>query len=145
MITMVGRYRRAIRDYTTSGQSMLEFALASTMLLLLVFGGVVDLGRAYITYVSLYDAAQEGAAYGSYAPTDVDGIKQRAIDALDWPIDQPGLTVDDVSVDVPGPACAGGTVTVTLNYTFHFIAPFIHGRTLALSASVTDLILSPAC
>jgi len=48
------------------GQSLVEFTMSITFLLLLV-AGVVDLGRAFFTYIALRDAAQEGAAYASIA------------------------------------------------------------------------------
>ncbi|HEY2599293.1 MAG TPA: TadE/TadG family type IV pilus assembly protein [Candidatus Dormibacteraeota bacterium] len=53
-----------------SGQSLVEFALSSVVLLLLV-GGLVDIGRAiYVTEV-ISNAAREGARHGAYfqAPT----------------------------------------------------------------------------
>jgi len=46
------------------GQSLVEIALSITFLTMLV-AGVVDLGRAFFTYIALRDAAQEGAAFAS--------------------------------------------------------------------------------
>lgn len=48
------------------GQSLVEMAFSMTFLIMLV-AGVVDLGRAFFTYIALRDAAQEGAAYASIA------------------------------------------------------------------------------
>jgi Flp pilus assembly protein TadG len=44
-------------------------------LLLLILASVVDLGRAYFTYIALIDAAREGARYGAGHPTEsgIDG------------------------------------------------------------------------
>ena len=58
------------------GQALVEFALGITFLLILLVG-VIDLGRAFFIYISMMDAAQEGAAYGSISPLDVSGIRQR--------------------------------------------------------------------
>jgi hypothetical protein len=49
-----------------SGQSLVELAMSIIFLFILV-AGVVDLGRAFFTYIALRDAAQEGAAYASVA------------------------------------------------------------------------------
>jgi hypothetical protein len=48
------------------GQSLSEFSMV-LMFILILLAGVADLGRAFFTYISLRDAAQEGALYGSFA------------------------------------------------------------------------------
>jgi len=55
---------------TQRGQSMVEFALSSVVLLLLV-GGLVDIGRAIYIGEALSNAAREGARHGVWfdAPT----------------------------------------------------------------------------
>jgi Flp pilus assembly protein TadG len=81
--------------------------------------GLLDLGRAYYTVVALKDAAEEGAAYAAIAPTDEDGIKERAADASGELI-----TVDTTAVSVTMPALAGGEpITVTVSYNFEFYTP----------------------
>jgi Flp pilus assembly protein TadG len=47
------------------GQSMVEFALSSVVLLLLV-GGLVDIGRAIYVTDALSNAAREGARHGAW-------------------------------------------------------------------------------
>jgi Flp pilus assembly protein TadG len=53
------------------GQSLVEFALSSVVLLLLV-GGLVDIGRAIYISEALSNAAREGARHGAWfdAPND---------------------------------------------------------------------------
>ena len=51
----------------TRGQSMVEFALV-TPLLLLIFAGAADFGRAFFAYVAIENAAKEGAFFGSRLP-----------------------------------------------------------------------------
>jgi Flp pilus assembly protein TadG len=51
------------------GQSLIEMAFGLIVLLLLV-GGIVDLGRAFFSTMTLRDAVQEGALYGSIDPTN---------------------------------------------------------------------------
>ena len=58
-----------------NGQSLTEFAVSITFIIL-ILSGIVDLGRAYFTYISLRDAAQEGAIYGSINPLDCNKISR---------------------------------------------------------------------
>jgi Flp pilus assembly protein TadG len=53
-----GLWRRA------HGQSIVEFALILPLFLVLVFG-IVEFGRAYIVYVTVTNAAREGARLGT--------------------------------------------------------------------------------
>ena len=50
------------------GQSLVELAMSLVMLLTLL-AGVVDFGRAFFTWITLRDAAQEGASYASVIRT----------------------------------------------------------------------------
>jgi Flp pilus assembly protein TadG len=54
-----------MRRSNQSGQSLVEFALSSVVLLLLV-GGVVDIGRAIFITEGLANAAREGARHGAW-------------------------------------------------------------------------------
>ena len=51
------------------GVNLIEMALVLPLLLLLL-AGVVDLGRAFYTYVSLTNAVREGARFASKLPYD---------------------------------------------------------------------------
>lgn len=55
------------------GQSVVEFALASVVILLLIFG-TVDLGRAVFTRVMLANATREAGRYAMINPGDSSGI-----------------------------------------------------------------------
>ena len=64
-----------------NGQSLVEMALSMTLLLILL-AGVVDLGRAFFTFIALRDAAQEGASYAAvYA--DANGMEILTADDID--------------------------------------------------------------
>lgn len=52
-----------------TGQSVIEFALALPILLLLIMG-VLDFGRAFFMKIALVNAAREGAYFLSYNPAD---------------------------------------------------------------------------
>lgn len=127
-----------------AGQSLTEFAISMTFLLILL-SGILDLGRAYFVFLSLREAAQEGASYASIEPSDVAGIRQRVRQSSRGPIDFTTFTDSQIIVQHIGPACAGNGVNVKLDFNFEFIAPFIGGTGLPLSADFTDTILRPPC
>jgi hypothetical protein len=138
------------------GQSLVEFAISLVMLVVLV-SGIVDLGRALFTLITLNDAAKEGATYGSICPTDVDGIYTRLMESASDPISLSNLTEEDVSVcvSVPGSEDCGANVqvgneiTVFVNHLHEISTPFlgsIIGRqNLLLTASARDKILRTTC
>src|SRR3990172_9693837 len=86
------------------GQSLTEAAIFIT-LLMVVMAGLIDLGRMYYTYLSLKDAAAEGAAYGSMEPTDLLGIEARVRgESPGGLIDWSGAIVNTTHI---GPPCLG--------------------------------------
>jgi Flp pilus assembly protein TadG len=128
------------------GQSLTEMAIGLTVVLILL-AGLIDLGRLYFMYLALKDAAAEGAAYGSLAPSDTAGIGARvrgeSPDGLiDW-------TDAVVTATVIGQACRGGGIRVDVEVDYRLITPFlgsiVGSQVLPLKASVVDTILSPAC
>ena len=136
--------KREMKHKAERGQSLTEFAVGVIFVLVLLAGGM-DFGRAYFSYISIRDAAQEGAAYASIAPTDVTGIRGRVRDTSANPIDLSSFGDDQIDVVVSGSACASNTVSVTVEYEFNIVAPFIAGNTLHLEAEAIDTILQPPC
>jgi hypothetical protein len=133
------------------GQSMVELALTITILMILL-AGVIDMGRAFFTYMAMRDAAQEGAAYGSMNPTDSQGIKSRVWDNLDQVVPDPDHPEEyiDISVSYIGPWCLGNVIIVDVNYEeFPLAMPFLgwilNSQTLAIHATINDTILRPTC
>jgi Flp pilus assembly protein TadG len=127
------------------GQSLTEFAFGFLVLVLLI-AGIVDLGRAFFTYMALNDAVQEGALYGSLNPTNEAGIRSRVQGIAVGPIDMSQVKVD---VDIKGSACTGNPIVVTGEYTFQITMPLIGAivgdQNLAIRATVADYIVSPPC
>ncbi|HSB88543.1 MAG TPA: TadE family protein [Anaerolineales bacterium] len=128
------------------GQSLTEMAIFITILMLLL-AGVIDLGRAYYTFLSLKDAAAEGAAYGSIAPGDLAGIDGRVRgESPGGLIDWSGASVNTTFI---GAACRGGGVRVEVTITYTFLTPFITtitgSQSIPLKADVVNTILSPEC
>jgi Flp pilus assembly protein TadG len=126
------------------GQSLTEFAIGVTFILIMLASGM-DLGRAYYSYITVRDAAQEGASYASIAPSDVHGVRARVRSTSNAPVNLSSFADDQIDIQVFGTACAGGTVKVSVDFDFDLVAPFIAGNTLHLQAEATDTILQPPC
>jgi len=129
------------------GQSLVEMAVALVILLLLV-GGIVDIGRAFFTYMAMRDSVQEGAIYGSINPTLTQEIRNHVLGSSEMIPDI--LSSDDITVEVIGAPCTGNGIRVTASYpdfplTMPFIGAVVGGQTIPISATVTDTILSPGC
>jgi hypothetical protein len=67
------------RFYKTKGQSLVEFAIALPLLVLIIFG-VLDLGRAFFGLITIHNAAREGARTAIFDTTDVRQICEAAAD-----------------------------------------------------------------
>lgn len=137
---------------STRGQSLVEFAISLTLVLLLL-AGAVDFGMAFFSFIAIRDAAQEGALYGSMAPTDIAGIESRVRHASTTPID---MTDPDANINITvrtiGRACEGGGIEVTITYWYPLSMPLIRpiidqdgDGLIPITASVTDTILQPPC
>lgn len=129
------------------GQSLVELAVVLVILLLLV-GGIVDLGRAFFTSMSLRDAVQEGALYGSIDPTNTTGIKNHVLSTSSMVTDM--IDVNDITVEIFNAPCTGNRIRVSAVYsdfpiTMPFMGAVLGGQTISLSATVTDTILTPGC
>ena len=84
------------------GSSLVELALVSPVLLLVLLGAV-DFGRAYYMAMEVAGAAHAAAEYAVQSPTDTTGIQAAATD--DAP-DVPNLTV---ATPTYGCECSDGT------------------------------------
>ena len=143
---------------TQKGQSFVELSVLITFLIVLL-AGVADFGRAYLVFIEMRDAAQEGASYGSYSPSDFTEIEARVRDTMQNPIDlsDPATVQIVPSLTNPPNACSGfdpGTlepneIEVTILYQMPIAMPFlgaiIGGQELPLEATVTNTILQPPC
>jgi len=134
---------------TEKAQSFVELALAF-ILMLIMLAGVIDLGRAFFTYIALRDAAQEGALYGSLNPTATTLIEDRARSTSSNPVDLTNTTDVRVDITLLGQPCMGQGIKVDVTYaTFPLAMPFlgtiIGKQTIPIHATVTDTILRPPC
>ena len=97
------------------GESLVEFAIGVS-LLLLILAGVVDLGRGFYSYVVIANAAREGARYGASYPQDEGAIRGKVLaEAQGSGI---ALTPADVIVTLAPPPNKGSPVRVDVYYEF---------------------------
>ena len=145
------------------GQSLTELALMMVFLLILV-AGIVDIGRAFFTYIALRDAAQEGAIYASYEPSKCsiscigsDCAVYRAQTTSNLPVDLLNDPNVDITCTIFGDQCAGtdpgpypNSVVIEATYgqfplTMPFMGTLIGSQSITISASIEDQIITPLC
>lgn len=128
-------YRKLLR-----GQSMIEFALAFPIFLLIVIG-IMEFGRLFITYTSVYAAAREGARYGAAVDNLCDG-------GIEAEAERAGFLAGDMDAEIkyelfdkylnlvevadestcnPARFKAGDRVVVTMSIPFEFMTGLIPG------------------
>ena len=103
----------------------MEFALLLPLLVLIVLG-TVDFGRAFFAYVSVTNAARNGADFASIgedASADLVGIRQAVADELE---DLSNITVSNPTVSVLNDLDSQGRLQthVTVDYTFSPLFPW---------------------
>ena len=137
------------------GQSMVELAISLIVILYLLMGAV-EFSIALFQYVTISDAAQEGAIYGSVNPLDTNGMKQRAVaTASDILVLDPG----NITVSLVGDGyCEGlsalglgppNSIKVEIKYSHQIflplVTPMIGTDKIRLTAVTTNTILQPPC
>jgi Flp pilus assembly protein TadG len=124
------------------GTTLLEFAIASTVFLTVMFG-VVEFGRCLWTHNALADAARRAARYAINHPeADEEAVKKVAV----YGDPQGGtkalvdnLTTANVVVKYTNYKLGEGTVSVSItNYQFQFVVPLV-GTTIAMPNYNTTL------
>jgi Flp pilus assembly protein TadG len=123
------------------GAAMVEMAIALPVLIML-FLGMIDFGRAVFLYNNLTNAAREGARYGAAlidpAQLTVANVTARVESRIQ---DFSGVpaTTGKVQVTVPASTCTGDCkVNVRIvNYPFTPLTPLpmVNGMTLSVGAS----------
>jgi hypothetical protein len=151
------------------GQSLVELAISLTMIILLL-SGAVSFGMALFSFVSIRDAAQEGALYGSThgdqsgtMPTAtfneicyrVENTSYSPVDLSSFTCNQGVTTGNNIDVEVVGSDCegsVGGTangVSVDIYYDYPIFMPYLGAilgkQSISLHATVTDTVLTPVC
>jgi Flp pilus assembly protein TadG len=116
------------------GQSLVEFALITPVLLILTFG-IIDFGMGLRAYISVAAATREGARYaaiGNPAGTFVSGgtgecngsTSTTTVGKVCSTLDGLGLSnIQTVSVTYPNGDSPGNSVNVQTQYRYHYITP----------------------
>jgi Flp pilus assembly protein TadG len=129
------------------GNALVEFAIASTTMLMLMFG-IIDFGRALYTYHLVADGARSGARYAmvrgstctvSGCPATADAI-QSYVRGLAPGIDPNQLNVTTsystgdgcIDPNKQGPGCV---VSVQASYTFSFLTPLMPSFRMSMSST----------
>src|SRR5688572_16377718 len=128
-----------------AGQSLIEFSIMMVFMVVLLMG-VLDLARAYFTYLALKDAAAEGAYFGSAFPQciddngialDPDGIENdgaacaepdNVLYRVEHSAVQGGLadwSSATITTTLPTTLTAGAVLTVSVQYTYQMLTPFV--------------------
>jgi Flp pilus assembly protein TadG len=133
------------------GQSFVELALILPVMFILM-AGVLDLGRFFLSYMELRDAAQEGANYASiYNGVSSDfetELNTRVKASAQFPMNLSDINVS-VSPSNHSYLCTGSLVTVTVSYDFPITTPligvFFKNQILPMSTNMTSVVLEPGC
>ncbi|TVR22023.1 MAG: pilus assembly protein [Anaerolineaceae bacterium] len=137
------------------GQSLVEAALG-LVIIITIFMGIADLGRAYFIMVALEDSAGEAALYLSLNPecqTEASRedmscanpnnteFRARSVGGVELDWDRV-----DVRMSVPENYSVGDIVTVEVRYQFDMLMPFIRqvigSDRLNLNATASQIILT---
>jgi hypothetical protein len=149
-----------IRNNKETGQSMVEFAISAIVILMLLVA-VADFGRAFFTWLSIRDAAQEGAVFGAVCPQFVTQIEDRVRRTSQTPVNLNDATHVQVTCEYieydqygnPTPrACSGAAPTAgnglkievrfdNFQITTPLLGSILGTQTLTLRAEVTDTII----
>lgn len=133
------------------GQSLVEMALSATLLMFLMLAAI-DFGFGFLYWITIRDAAQEGAIYASLHPAGCDvNIRNRVKNAAS----APGISIaslPDSQIEInPRGTNPGEAITVKVTYYYHILTPLVSNvignSNITVSSSVTNTILQvdPNC
>jgi len=110
------------------GASLLEFSIAATVFLTVLFA-IVEFGRALWVHNALSDAARRGARYAVlHKASDIEDVKKVVVygDLTETTPILENLTTDNVDVTYNGFNLDQGTVSVSVHdYQFQMILPLV--------------------
>jgi Flp pilus assembly protein TadG len=142
------------------GQSLVELAL-TLPLLILIMAGVLDLGRVFFAYITITNAAREGARYGADHPRNPDDLPLPSGNGIGDIQDKviaeatgSGINISAGNITITckhlgSPVtCGTGTapgdlITVNVTYTFNLVTVLVlTGTPVTLKSSATMTILT---
>jgi Flp pilus assembly protein TadG len=123
------------RQASELGQSLVEFALC-LLILILIFLGVFDLGRAFQAKIVITNAAREGASYGAMHPTDSSGIIARTVSEAQGS----GIALSAANVTISTSGVSGTPTRVSVYFDFHLFSSFLLGATVIRLWSRAEMV-----
>jgi Flp pilus assembly protein TadG len=126
MVPVIPRFRSR-RARSERGTEVLEFALVLPVLML-VFGGVVDMGFLFNNYAVVTNAAREGAriaAIPGWVEADVKDRVNEYIRAAGLTLSRVTTTVQPVAVVVGGNTINAVKVEVSYPYDYMILGPLV--------------------
>ncbi|HLB26223.1 MAG TPA: TadE/TadG family type IV pilus assembly protein [Dehalococcoidia bacterium] len=121
---------RARRKNGEKGQALVEFTLLVPVFLLLLFA-IIDFGMGFYSWITVTNAAREGARLGAVLATQQE-IEDRVYQTADLPDESTKMTVTVTNAQ----GQPGESVVVTVDYDYDLITPlagivnFVSGNTL---------------
>jgi Flp pilus assembly protein TadG len=144
------RGRPSTGRHRSRGQAVVEFALILPLFLLLL-AGMIDFGMGLHDYMVIISAARDGARLGATAcGTDTPPCSATITTRVNAAVG--GLAIDPVTPacakpdNTPlttcdsGEAKAGGSVTVTVSYTYHMIWPLAFGTQIPMGYTAKFMV-----
>jgi Flp pilus assembly protein TadG len=143
----LSRFHSSARRRRSRGQAMVEFALVFPLFVVLL-AGMIDFGVGLYSYMTLINAARDGARLGATACSA--GPCSAAVTARVTAASS-GMNPSVAVVCVPAPGnpavnCASGTalggdsVRVTASYTYNMIWPLAFGTQIPMTSEVTFMV-----
>ncbi|MCO6451660.1 MAG: pilus assembly protein [Caldilineales bacterium] len=117
------------------GSSLVELALILPVVLVLTLG-VVDVGRAFRTYIVLLGGARDGAYWLSLKPADTVGASQKVIEAAE----SIGLEGGDIAVS-PVILNTDGVARISVSHTFVFFVGLLPQADVTMQIQVNMPLL----
>ena len=111
---------RARRKNGEKGQALVEFALLVPIFLLLLFA-IIDFGMGFYSWITVTNAAREGARLGVVMATSQQ-IEDRVYQTADLPNESTQMTVTVINAADQG-GQPGDSVTVRVDYDYDLITP----------------------
>jgi hypothetical protein len=131
---------------TEKGQSLVEMALTATIMMFLMLA-TIDFGYGFLYWITIRDAAQEGAMYGSLHPgvgceaTLRNWVKGAATSPI---VNISGLPDSQIVITRTG-STPGNAIKVDVTHYYHILTPMVSNFTgtpnIKLRTSVTNTIL----
>lgn len=112
------------------GQALVEFSLLVPIFLILLFA-IVDFGMGFYSWITVTNAAREGARLGAVLATQQE-IETRVYDSVDLPNEATKMTVTVTNAQ----GQPGESVVVKVDYKYDLITPlagllqFVSGNTI---------------